>query len=186
ATSDYGVGRSLQQALFLLGPVAGLGAVSLLGGLRSRRAPEAAAALSLGLFASTSGFVPQLIGGYGPQLQLNNAGDYYDQLYLHPQDVAGVTWLVDLANQSTPYPDIQVDNALFGLARSLGGLRAFNLDYPADVHRDAYVILGYTNTTDDKSAFTSDGYEIWLKYPTSILNSAKNLIYTNGTVAVYR
>jgi len=186
ATSDYGVGRSLQQALFLLGPVAGLGAVTILGGLRNRRAPDAAAALSIGLFASTSGCVPQLLGAYGPQLQLNNAGDYYDQLYLHAQDVAGLTWMEGVVNRSARYPNIQMDNALFGVARSLGGLNAFTVDYPADVSRGSYVILGYTNTTNDKSAFTSDGYEIWLRYPTSILNSAKNLIYTNGAVAVYR
>ena len=184
---DYGVGRSFMQALMVLGPFMALGTVALAVGPLRRWRLGLAFGVALAFFASTSGFVPQLLGGYGPQLHLNNAGDYYDRFYLHSSEVAAVQWLQSrVILPSSRYPDIQMDHDLFNRARSLGGVRAYDDIYPSDIRRDAYVVLGYPNVADGRFETTYDGYELWLHYPISVLDSTKSVIYSNSTTRIYR
>ena len=144
-------------------------------------------AVALVVFASTSGLVPQLLGAYRPQLHLNNSGTYYDRFYLHPQEVAAVGWLQQSVIRTSPrYPDVQMDTDLFNKARSLGGVRAYDDIYPSDIRRDSYVVLGYDNVVGDKVDIPLDGYELWLEYPTSVLDGAKSLVYSNGSSRIYR
>jgi len=40
-----------------------------------------------------TGLLPQAMGGHGAQLTVGNRSTYYDPWYMHPQDVAAVSWL---------------------------------------------------------------------------------------------
>ena len=55
--------------------------------------PAAAAIVALVILFSTVGLMPQLLGGYPAQLNLNNSGDYYDAYYVHDQEIAALNWL---------------------------------------------------------------------------------------------
>jgi uncharacterized membrane protein len=184
---DYGVGRSFMQALMVLGPFTAMGAAALGGWFAPRWRVGLAFSVAAGIFVSTSGLVPQLTGGYGAQLHLNNAGDYYDRFMLHPQEVTAVDWLKnDVIAGAQHYPDIQVDTNLFNESRSLGGLRAYDDIYPSDIRRDAYVVLGWANVVEGKDLEVFDGYELWLQYPTTSLRQDKSLVYNNGSTQIYR
>jgi uncharacterized membrane protein len=184
---DYGVGRSFMQALMVLGPFMAIGAAALAGWLVPRWRTGMAFGLAGVIFASTSGLVPQLTGGYPAQLHLNNSGDYYDRFYLQAQDVAGVQWLKSsVVERSSRYPDIQADTDLFDDSRSLGGIRAYDDIYPSDIRKDAFVVLSGTNVKSGKVLEVVDGYELWLQYPTDVLDHDKSLIYDNGGTQIYR
>lgn len=184
---DYGVGRSFMQALMVLGPVMAIGAAELAGVLRVRNRVGAAFGIAGAIFVSTSGLVPQLVGGYGPQLHLDNSGIYYDRYLIHPQEVAVVDWLKTSVIATSPrYPDIQMDQDLFNKTRSLGGIRAYDDIYPSDIFSDAYVVLGPTNLVAGRLLETYDGYDLWLQYPTGVLDRGKSLIYNNGITRIYR
>jgi uncharacterized membrane protein len=184
---DYGVGRSFMQCLLILGPFVVLGTMTLAAGPLRRWQSGLALGVALAFFASTTGLVPQLLGAYGPQLHLNNSGDYYDRFYLHTSEVAAVHWLdASVISPSPTYPDIQTDFDFNNKVRSLGGIRAFTDIYPSDIQKNAYVVLGYTNVVDDKFVTNLDGQELWLRYPLPLLDAQKNLVYDNGTTRIYR
>ena len=184
---DYGVGRSFMQCLLVLGPFVVLGTMTLARGPLRRWQSGFAVGVALAFFASTTGLVPQLLGAYGPQLHLNNSGDYYDRFYLHTPAVAAVEWLKgSVIAGAAVYPDIQTDFDFNNMIRSLGGIRAFTNIYPSDIQKNAYVLLGYTNVVDHKFDLTVDGQELWLRYPLALLDAQKDLIYDNGTSRIYR
>ena len=53
----------------------------------------AAVAIAIGCLLTTSGLVPQLLGGYSPQLNLNNAGAYYHAYYAQESDLNADSWI---------------------------------------------------------------------------------------------
>jgi uncharacterized membrane protein len=183
---DYGIGRSFMQALIVLGSVMAIGLDGLFGVVMNRWRLLPTFAVAAGMYVSTSGLVPQLTGGYAPQLQLNNAGDYYDEYYLTPQLVSELQWLQNSVITPRLYPDIQADGDVFNEARSLGGIRAYSDIYPSAVRKDAYVVLGPNEVRFDRFPVTSDGYEFWLLYPTTVIQNSKSLVYDNGQTRVYR
>jgi uncharacterized membrane protein len=90
---DYGVLRAFQEALILIAPVLVAGSLTFFQPLGQVWAPRMATAVCIGLFVSTTGLLPQILGAYPPQLNLNNNGMYYDMYYMHPQEVTAVEWL---------------------------------------------------------------------------------------------
>jgi len=77
--------------------------------------------------------------GYVPQLNLNNAGEYYENYYTQPQEISAVQWL----NTASCRCDI-VQADPFASARFLP-YASFQIDannYPTAVYRTSYVIMG--------------------------------------------
>lgn len=184
---DYGVGRSFMQCLLVMGPFIVLGTMTVAAGPMRRWQGGVALGISLAFFASTTGVVPQLLGAYGPQLHLNNSGDYYDRFYLHTQEVKAAQWLkTSVIAGASVYPNVQTDFDNYNKIRSLGGIRAFTDIYPSDIQKNAYVLLGYTNVVDGKFDTIADGREVWLRYPLGLLDSQKDLVYDNGDTRIYR
>ncbi|GAA2570018.1 hypothetical protein GCM10010435_50210 [Winogradskya consettensis] len=101
-TDSYGLLRLYQQFLVLLAPLVLLGpavaARLLLGRVtgthRAHRVTAAlAAATSVACLLTISGLIPQLVGGYVPQLNLNNAGPYYRAYYADDGDLREAAWI---------------------------------------------------------------------------------------------
>jgi uncharacterized membrane protein len=90
---NYGLLRLFQQFLILLAPLVVIALTTVLGGLGRRVPAIAAATVVTACFVSTSGLLPQLLGGYPPQLNLNNAGPYYRAWYAAAADVEVARWL---------------------------------------------------------------------------------------------
>ncbi len=187
-SADYAVLRAFQEALIVIAPVLVAGSATAfrpLGRLWSRRG---ATAVCLILCASTTGFLPQLLGGYPPQLGLNNSGQYYEIYYTHPQEVAAVDWLAD---KPDVLPDgVQAedftDRFAFTSPSRVSGQQFITDIYPTLIRRSSWVILGSSNVHSGRASLFYDGDLITYVYPIGFLRVSKNLVYNDGGAEIYR
>lgn len=192
-SAAYGLLRAFQQALMLLGLFLVIGTCVLAQAFRnqwlSRVIP---AAIALLFFLASTGVIPQLLGGYQSQLQLNNSGQYYDVYYTHIQELAAANWLNKLAAQTVKHPrqklQLQTDQFMIG---KLSAYASPKLDieaqiYPGLVRQDAYVLLGYQNVVKQQTTLSYNGDMITYQYPLQTLSQDKNLVYSNGSTEVYK
>ncbi|HYK32790.1 MAG TPA: DUF2206 domain-containing protein [Streptosporangiaceae bacterium] len=185
---DYGVLRVFQQALIIIAPVLVAGAFTIFKPLGDRWAAFATAAVCLGIFISTTGLLPQVLGGYPAQLSLNNSGQYYSSYYMNQQDEAGVQWL---SGQSGVLPSgIQAthfsNKFLFGAPSEVTGQQFIEDAFPPLLRQHAWVVLDYPVLHTDVATASYDGDLIAYKYPLEILDTNKNLVYNNGDIEIYR
>lgn len=185
---DYGVLRVFQQALIIIAPVLVAGAMTIFKPMGERWAAWATAAVCLGIFVSTTGLLPQVLGGYPAQLSLNNSGQYYNSYYMDSQEVAGVQWL---SGQSGVLPSgVQAthfsNRFLFTTPSTVTGQQFIEDAFPALLRQHAWVILDYSIVHTGLATASYDGDLIPYRYPTGILRSNKNLVYSNGAMEIYR
>lgn len=179
---DYGLLRMFQQALFVLAPLIVVGASFALRPICRKTTDITLCALVGLLFVSLTGLVPQITGGYVPQLNLNNAGEYYENYYTQPQEISAVQWL-NTANCGCDI--VQADP--FASARFLP-YASFQVDannYPTAVYRTSYVILGADTTKSGTSTAGPDGNLVDFIYPVGFLAKYKDLIYSNGDAEIF-
>jgi uncharacterized membrane protein len=185
---DYGVLRAFQEALILLAPVLVTGSMVSLRIIGRSRAAPAAAVLCLIIFVSTSGLMPQALGGYPAQLNLNNSGSYYDYFYEHPQEKSAVQWL---AGQRSVLPSgVQAENFTeqyyFNAASEVDAQQQVTDFYPTLIQKSTWVLLGYTMVRTGRATAYYDGDLITYMYPVSLLWDSKNLVYSNGGAEIYK
>ncbi len=108
---DYGTLRLFQQELIILALPTILGLLAVLRYAKKLAMPLASGVLAV-LFLHLSGFIPQLTGGYAPQLSLNNAGSYYDAYYIHEAELQAARWL-----QKNRNPTVTVAMDQYALSR---------------------------------------------------------------------
>jgi uncharacterized membrane protein len=185
---DYGVLRAFQEALILIAPVLVAGSLTVFSPLGKVWAPRTAAVVCIGIFVSTTGLLPQILGGYPPQLSLNNSGQYYDIYYTHPQEVAAVGWL---AGKPGVLPDgVQAENFsdrfAFTAPSDVTGRQSIADIYPSLVTQSSWVILGYSTVHTGRATAYYDGDLITYLYPIGFLQASKNLVYNNGGAEIYK
>jgi len=185
---DYGVLRAFQEALILIAPVLVAGSLTVFSPLGKVWAPLTAAAVCVGIFISTTGLLPQLLGGYPAQLSLNNSGQYYDEYYMHPQEVAAVGWL---AGKPGVLPDgVQAehftDQFAFNAESDVTGQQLITDIYPSLIRRTSWVILSYSIMHGDRATVDYGGDLITYAYPVGFLRVSKNLVYDNGGAEIYQ
>lgn len=179
---DYGLLRMFQQALFVLAPLIVVGASFALRPLWQKKTDLAVCALVGLCFVSLTGLLPQITGGYVPQLNLNNAGEYYENYYTQPQEISAVQWL----NTASCRCDI-VQADPFASARFLP-YASFQIDannYPTAVYRTSYVIMGADTVNSGTSTAGPDGNLVDFTYPVGFLAKYKDLIYSNGDAEIF-
>jgi uncharacterized membrane protein len=185
---DYGVLRAFQEALIVLAPLLAIGSIVCLRVLVRTWAAPVAAGLCLIIFCSTSGLMPQALGGYPAQLNLANSGLYYDYFYTHPQEESAVEWL---SHQSGVLPSgVQAENFTerfyFEQPPALSASQQVTDIYPTLVRPDSWLVLGWQTVRMGQATAYYDGDLITYKYPVAILKNAKNLVYSNGGAEIYR
>jgi uncharacterized membrane protein len=185
---DYGVLRVFQESLIVIAPVLVAGSLTILRPLGAVWAPRAAAAAGVGILISTTGLLPQALGGYPAQLSLNNSGLYYDSYYMHPQEVAGTGWL---AGQLGVLPSgvqatHQETRFLFTGPRSVTGKQFIEDAFPPLLRTHAWIILDYSVLHTGIATASYDGDIIQYRYPIGILWTSQNLVYDNGGIEIYR
>jgi uncharacterized membrane protein len=188
-SADYGLLRAFQQSLFVLAPFLAVGSVHMFSWLGSRRSVLVASGIAVGFFASLTGLIPQALGGYPAQLHLNNSGQYYDLYYLHPEELAAMTWLqgeVVAAGKGSIQTAIPTDRYTFGLARAYPEIHLDEAIYPTLIRPDAYVLLGSTIVNKGQSTVFYDGDLLTYRYPVALLDRTKDLVYSSGRAAIYR
>ncbi|HWA51819.1 MAG TPA: DUF2206 domain-containing protein [Patescibacteria group bacterium] len=179
--SDYSVIRLIQQTLVLTAlPI--IFATEFLFGLFRRYKQIVVAVLFVVLFLHSSGFVPQLTGGYKPLLALNNAGVYYDYFYTHESDLLSTNWLAENMDKSLPvFHDVISDLSIINYPRKTGLLYSDN--ETRQQMSLAYIYLGYTNTT--KGIFRTFQIGDFTEYIDTSITLNRNLIYNNGKSRIY-
>jgi uncharacterized membrane protein len=184
---DYGVLREFQQVLILLAPLVVIGSLTLLSPLGGRWAFRIGAALAIAFFISLTGLMPQLTGGYPPQLNLNNAGLYYDVYYTQPQEIDAVRWLA-AATRATPgnEPVFQSDLLTYLRLRVYAPLGLTSEFYPTLWRKDAYVFVGTPTLQRNVATVSFSGDILTYKFPLALLGQEKNLVYSSNGVQIYK
>ena len=185
---DYGILRAFQEALILIAPVLLAGSLTIFSRLGHVWALRAAAVVCIGIFVSTTGLMPQILGGYPAQLSLNNSGQYYDNYYTHPQEVAALGWL---AGKAGVLPDgVQaenfVDRLYFTAPSDVSGRQVVTDIYPTLVRQSSWVILGYSTLRTGQAIADYGGDLVPYAYPIRFLQDNKNLVYNDGGAEVYQ
>ncbi len=187
-SADYDVLRAFGEALIVIAPVLVAGSYIALRPAGAALAIRVSAVICLGLFASTTGFLPQLLGGYPAQLSLDDGGQYYDAYYTQPQEAAAVGWL---AGQPAVLPDgVQAENFTdrfaFTAPGEVSGRQVIGDIFPPLIRRSSWVILGYATVRTGRASVFYDGDLISYRYPAGLLRAAKDLVYDNGGTQIYR
>jgi uncharacterized membrane protein len=186
---DYGVLRAFQQSLLILDVFLVAGSLALVPRLGECRKVLLASVLAVTFFASSTGMITQALGGYDPQLHVNNSGTYYNIYYLHPEEVVGIDWLVQhrpSGSAGAVQSEIQTDRYTFTRVQTLAPLNTLNDMYPGLVRKNSYVFLGYANVHNGQSTVPVNGDLVTYQYPVNFLDDNKDLIYSNGGARVYR
>ncbi|GAB2700492.1 hypothetical protein GCM10010442_17940 [Kitasatospora kifunensis] len=185
---DYGVLRAFQQGLFFFAPFIAAGSIWVFRWARRWTLPLAGA-LAVAFFLDLTGAIPQVIGGYPPQLNLNNAGQYYDIYYVQPQERTAITWLEQLTTDDQKQDvqsEVQTDRYTFSRLQTLIRGRALDDIYPTLIGTNSYVFLGTTTVTKDEATTFYRGDLVTYRYPMDLLNSTKNEIYSSDGAEVFR
>jgi uncharacterized membrane protein len=185
---DYGVLRAFQEALILIAPILVVGSIAAFSFLGHLWATRLATLVAVGVFVSTIGLLPQVLGDYPAQLSLNNSGLYYDIYYTHPQEVAAVNWL---AGKPGVLPSgIQAESFTnrfyFTSPSEVSGQQVITDIYPSVVRQSSWLILGYSTLRTGRATTYYDGDLLTYIYPIGFLKMTKNLIYNNGGAEIYK
>ena len=130
-SADYGVLRAFQQAMLASAPLVAVGTITLFGFLGEKWSSRAAFAIAIVYFSSLVGAVPQTLGGYAAQLNLNNSGQYYDIYYTQPQDITAIKWLQSrIPDQAAMQPEVQMDQYSYSELQTFTNLNVNNNDFP--------------------------------------------------------
>ena len=190
---EYGLLRAFQQSLIFLSIFVVIGSTALVAMFGKRIQLVFAGSLAIIFFLSSTGVITQILGGYPPQLHLNNEGLYYDTYYLHGTEIAGIEWLQNNLphDMGADYQsETQTDRYAFlntqSISNGINTISTLNDIYPALIRKDSYVYLGFTNTNKYQSILSYDGNLITYKYPVQFLDEKKSIIYSNVGVKIYK
>lgn len=179
---NYGILRMFQQALLLLAPIIVIGMLWVLAPLGRRGSVRVACVVTLVFFVSLTGLLPQLTGGYDPQLNLNNAGEYYENYYTQPQEVAAIEWLNTVAVRDSL---VQTDPYTAARLSPYTSIKFDPNDFPNLVYRDSFVILGANTVSRGVSTFGTNDDMVDYRYPVSFLGKVKNLVYASNGAEIF-
>ncbi|WP_344447637.1 hypothetical protein, partial [Kitasatospora nipponensis] len=151
-----------------------------------RRAVPVVCVLVAGLFLDLTGVVPQTLGGYPAQLQLNNAGRSYDIYYPSTEERLAAYWLEQSTASQKPQPLVQAEGYTYRRLQTLIEGPAVGDLFPTVVGAHTYVILGTATVRSGQVTFAYQGDLITYRYPVGLLDSTKNQIYSSEGAEIYR
>jgi uncharacterized membrane protein len=185
-SEQYGLLRAVQQSLFVLAPFLVVGTMMPFIWLRQRGRTVLAGALSVTFLLSLTGVIPEALGGYPAQLNLENSGLYYEILTPTAEERSAVLWLDRTAafrGGGTPVK-LQTDEFTSTLEQFSPPPVAGDI-FPPDLLRGALVLLPTPTVTHDIDAVSIAGNFVLYQYPLSLLDTTKNLIYSSRGARVY-
>jgi uncharacterized membrane protein len=171
---DYTVIRLFQQTLVITAlPI--IIATEFLLGFLGRYKTYVAACFFAVLFLDLSGFVPQSLGGFLPQLSLNNSGQYYDFFSSHMGETVSSIWLADNRSKSTPvYMDTISSTSIFEYPISAGLIN--------NNSSTGYLFQDYTNVHKGVYRINVAGLS---EYSDPSITANRNLLYANQDSNIY-
>jgi uncharacterized membrane protein len=180
---EYGTLRFFQQTLIMLALPAVIGSLTIFNLLNKKIGLFLTLIMFIIFFLSLSGFIPQILGGYYPQLNLNNKGVYFDSYYTNKTEVVSIKWLY--ANYDNRY-QIQSNSIASFKMLALVGQGSLGKILPVSILKNSYVYLDHTNVAKSENAIYYLGDLFIYDYPIDFLNQNKNLIYNNFGAKIYK
>jgi hypothetical protein len=182
---SYGLLRLYQQTLLPFAPLIMLTLIrpaARLTGWARAAAWVAVHVVVLSCLLAMTGLVPQLTGGYQPQLSLNNSGPYYRAEYTSASDVATMAWVQrTLPRASWVVSDDQGTSDL----RAMTALFPEEGMVPGALPVAAYLVL-LSVDGDQVDAVTLAGDRVLnYRFPLHCVSAGRPLLYANGPSRVY-
>lgn len=175
---DYGTLRLFQQLLVILAIPIVIGFMSCMVLFR-RYAIRLTSIIFACLFLHLSGFIPQITGGYPPQLSLNNAGFYYDAYYTHRGEKLATKW--HIAN-SNPRTATAAD--VYALSKfDAKEVSKMIITSPVVNFKEAYIYKDYVNTKTDTYMIIVNSD---LFYYRPERNIRESILYANGDSTIVK
>jgi uncharacterized membrane protein len=185
---SYGVLRALQQSLILVAPILVIGSFAVFKVFGKVWSIRLATILAFVFLISTVGVMPQILGGYQAQLNLNNSGTYYNDYYVHPQEIEALQWLG--GQPGTEPAGVQAENIVetyfFYAPNSIDGRQDVTDIYPTLLRKGSWVLLGYATVHTGIAIAGEDGDTVPYKYPVKALSENMNLVFNNGSAEIYK
>ncbi len=184
---EYGLLRAFQQSLIFLGIFVVIGSEVIF--MWSKKTTMIAGTIAVVFLLSSTGVFTEALGGYMPQMHLENRGVYYDVFYEHRGEGVGIDWLVSRMRSNDGYTlqsSTQSDRYSSSKLPILTKVDILNDIYPGIVQKNAYIFLGYTNIKKGEVALSYQGDTLSYVYPLNFLDDHKDLIYVNQGVKIYR
>ena len=169
---DYSVTRMFQQTLIITALPIVCAAQLVLSVFGKFKRYPVALFFAL-LFLDLSGFVPQVLGGYPPQLALNNAGVYYDLYLTHRGETISYAWLAAQSNGEKVTIDSYAKGRL--TATNINAWLVDPLSSQAMVSK--YVYQDYSNIHSGAYGVFANGDVIEYAYPSLIQST--DTVYVN-------
>jgi hypothetical protein len=179
---SYGLLRLFQQSLIVLAPLIVLALGTVLSTAGRTRARVATAAVVTACFVSTSGLLPQVIGGYQPQLNLNNAGPYYRAWYAAADDVALAAWT---GATLPPGTGLAADTAQTALLRATTRIDPHEGVAPGIVDLGDYLVVGVVRPDTVQSVAVADDRILVFTFPLRCVAVGRPLLYSRDDHRVY-
>lgn len=187
-SADYGILRAFQQAMLVSGPLVAVGSCMIFRYLPEKWKERAVFAVAIVFFSSLVGAIPQSLGGYPAQLNLNDSGQYYDLYYTHPQDITAIEWLQSSVAGGASGPmhsAVQMNPYTYNELQTFTNFNINSQDFPTLLIKNSYLFYGYQTSTTGQSSIFVDGDLITYNYPMGLLNDKYNLIYSSNGAMIY-
>lgn len=178
ASQKYGSTRLFQQMLIFSSAPIVLGLMSCLRTIKTYRVHVATGIIII-MFLHLSGFIPQLTGGYPPQMSLNNAGLYYDVYYQHAGEKAAAGWL---ENQSGK---IKVAVDAYGLMRFPNAPYQKTYGYVPFFAHNAQTYLYQDYASKSRNVYAGFISGNLLEYTYNDQLRSRDLLYSNQKSSIY-
>ncbi len=188
-SAEYGLLRAFQQSLLFLGIFIVLGNLFLFSKANAKVALGATSALVVIFMLSSTGVLTQSLGGYTAQLHLNNAGTYYDLYYVDRGEIVGTEWLLREMRVRSIYgfeSGLAVDTLQYLPLSLTDGVDVSKNIYPGFVRTRSYMLVGAATLKEGRATILYNSDVVPYQYPLDFLDENKDLLYSNGDVAVYR
>lgn len=187
ASTAYGLGRVYSQLLIILSFSSVLGGLMVFKLFKRNLRIIFVSGVFLLYFLFLSGFIPQILGGVVPSVQLNNSGTEYNAYYSHYAEIRSGQWLFDNYQKSTYiYIDGYAGNKSL-LSCKFESQKWIKQDIlPQVIRKSSYVYLSSSNITEESVFVFLRGTTVGYSNPLRFLNENKDLIYNNKYSEIFK
>ena len=138
-------------------------------------------------FLFLSGFIPQILGGVEPSVQLSDSGADYNAYYSHYAEIQSGQWLLDNYQKNTYlYIDEYAGQKSF-LFEKFEDKEWIKQDiFPQVIRKNSYVYLSSSSLTEESIFVFLQASMVGYRTPLRFLNENKDLIYNNKYSEIFK
>lgn len=187
ASISFDLDRAYSQLLIILSFSTVLGGLMVFKLFKSNIRIIFVSGVFLLYFLFLSGFIPQILGGVMPSVQLNNFGTEYNTYYTHYAEIKSGQWFFDNYQKSTYiYMDKYAGKKSL-LSYKLESQKWIKQDIlPQVLRKNSYVYLSTSNITEESDFVFLRANMVSYSLPLRFLNKNKDLIYNNKYSEIFK